>query len=231
VGSRCRTPSPLGTSRLPRETAPEIGFVFPRPVAGRIRHNSFSQPQLAFLRAVPKLGLFRTDGLRPQPKDVLSQRHEDTKKKRDAQTPGDSVALWLRERIRYWNDRNNRISPNLQTRMGRGFARIRERQEHDGPEAAGRLFPIRVPPGNPCLPTFSVSVEDAAGRPYVPQKSKRKQKFCPCRGRETPPAARKVPRERRSHRHAKRAPLGHLYPKPDPRPPFRGRECVAGIFR
>ncbi len=40
-----------------------IGFVFPRPVPGPIRHNSFPHPQLSFLWPVPKLGLFGAEDI------------------------------------------------------------------------------------------------------------------------------------------------------------------------
>ncbi len=45
----------------------QIGFVFPTPVAGPMRHNSFPHPQLSFPRAIQKLGLFGAVALRSSP--------------------------------------------------------------------------------------------------------------------------------------------------------------------
>jgi len=71
VGSRCGTPSPLGTSGprvLQLDTCrfkleppfPKIGFVFPRPIEGAIHHNSFPAKTLPIQTLGPKLALFRT---------------------------------------------------------------------------------------------------------------------------------------------------------------------------
>jgi hypothetical protein len=45
-----------------RLAAVEIGFVFPRPFGGPIRHNSFSTQNLSLSIAERRLGLFRTFG-------------------------------------------------------------------------------------------------------------------------------------------------------------------------